>query len=157
MDKRAFIRRTLRGIKLLSADIDKIARKKTDFDSGLGTLLSKILSAVYAVLKKYARLFHHEPFDIAEFWGKDKFTMNLVEWRRTEIALYLASIQQVCWDLEFNYIRTLGNVRYLDCFIMLSGRCIETLQNFFVKFNPRGLKETWKIPTYSDGSNIWML
>ena len=157
-EKRARIRRGLRGIKTLSRDINQIAKKKPDFDFALGTVLLKILDGVYAVLKKYATLAHHEPFDVYKFWAPEKaWTPNVIELRRNEIELYLASIEQVCWDLEWNYIRMCSRVASLDVFIMLSSRCLEVLQKFFVKFNPRGLKEPWKIQTYSDGENIWLL
>lgn len=157
MDKRNLIRRALRAIKTLSADVDKIARKKIDFDFGLGTFLVKVLSAIYRVLKKYAIRYHHEPFDIFKFWAHEKFTPNVIELRRSEIALYLASIQQVCWQLEFKYIISSVDVTSLNLFIRLTGRCREILEKFFIKFNPRGLKELWKVPSYSDGSNVWLL
>lgn len=157
LDKRALIRRALRAIKMLSADVDKIARKKIDFDFGLGTFLVKLLSSIYKVLKKYATKYHHEPFDTFKFWAHEKFTPNVIELRKSEIALYLASIQQACWQLEFKYIIDCVDIGSLNLFIRLTGRCREVLEKFFIKFNPRGLKELWKVPSYSDGSNVWLL
>lgn len=156
-DKRCLIRRSLHAIKAHAADIEVIACKKTDLDYTVATVLLKVLKAVYEVLKRYAQVYHHEPFDIYKYWAKERYSPYVVEMRKHEIGLYLASIQQVCWQLEYKFIRHCVYVGQLNVCIKLTRRCIDLFQKFFNKFNPRACRQLWKVKTVSVGKTFFVV
>lgn len=148
LQKRSFLIRQWRATRSLAYELERIAVKKIDIGPFLLKKLRNYLNCIYLVLKKCCVLYVDvNPFDEFLFWGKSKFSPNLAELRRNEIALFHNASRHFIWLLEHKFIQNCLDYKTYNNMIYVNRIMLDRIQQFIVRLNPRNLRDLTKIIT----------